>query len=31
MIRVLLVDDHKLFRLCLRRMLEGSRKFAGEN
>ena len=22
MIRVLLVDDHKLFRLCLRRMLE---------
>lgn len=23
MIRVLLVDDHRLFRLCLRRMLEG--------
>jgi DNA-binding NarL/FixJ family response regulator len=25
MIRVLLVDDHRLFRLCLRRMLEGSK------
>jgi len=25
MIRVLLVDDHRLFRLCLRRMLDGSK------
>lgn len=28
MIRVLLVDDHKLFRLCLRRMLEANKGLA---